>query len=443
MKSFGNFLSEATKANSLARQQADRMGLKSDGHGGWYDDRGEFVAKTVGGKLEFYNKDSVPGKDRDQTPQEKERSGQAPDPPVSDEAKAAEKQGEVSAAAAQATAGTPAAQVQGQVSAQNAQQAATADQQQAVRQTTPADVPKTKGTLTIAFGRFNPPTVGHEKLLDTVAANSDDGDYIIIPSRSEDKKKNPFGVDRKAALMRQMYPNHAERIVNDAGNRTIFDVLTKAHNDGYANVRVVGGGDRVKEFEKLTNKYNGSTYQFDNIEVISAGDRDPDGEGIEGMSASKMRKAAAENDFRAFRKGIPKSIDNDTAIAIFRELQGAMGIEVEEEQAESWQIAPRLNLQALRENYVSDVVFNIGDTIVHDATGMIAEIVRKGTNYLICVSEDSKMFKAWTQDVSESNSAASTPKEREVGTDSLRSFLQKLTPGEKVQSYINKNRKPS
>ena len=201
--------------------------------------------------------------------------------------------------------------------------------------------------------------------------------------------------------------------------------------------------DRVKEFEKLTNKYNGSTYQFDNIEVISAGDRDPDGEGIEGMSASKMRKAAAENDFRAFRKGIPKSIDNDTAIAIFRELQGAMGIEVEEEQAESWQIAPRLNLQALRENYVSDVVFNIGDTIVHDATGMIAEIVRKGTNYLICVSEDSKMFKAWTQDVSESNSAASTPKEREVGTDSLRSFLQKLTPGEKVQSYINKNRKPS
>ena len=77
MKSFGKFLSEATKANSLAKQQADRMGLKSDGHGGWYDDRGEFVAKTVGGKLEFYNKDSQPGKDRDQTPEEKERSGRA------------------------------------------------------------------------------------------------------------------------------------------------------------------------------------------------------------------------------------------------------------------------------------------------------------------------------------------------------------------------------
>ena len=443
MKSFGNFLSEATKANSLAIQQADRMGLKSDGHGGWYDERGEFVAKTVGDKLEFYNKDSQPGeKDRDQTDKEKTMSAQAPDMPVSDEAKA-EKQAKDSAAAAAATAGTPAAAVQGEVSAKNAKQAAATDQAQAVRQTAPADVPKTKGTLTIAFGRFNPPTTGHEKLLNTVASKSDDGDYIIIPSRSEDKKKNPLGADRKAALMRQMYPDHAERIVNDTGNRTIFDVLTKAHNDGYANVRVVGGGDRVKEFEKLTNKYNGSTYQFDNIEVISAGERDPDGEGVEGMSASKMRKAASEDDFRAFRKGLPKSIDNDTAIAIFREVQGAMGIEYEEEAAEEWEIAPRLNLKALRENYVADAIFNIGDSIVHDATGMIAEIVRKGTNYLICVSEDQKMFKAWTQDVSESGSAASTPKEREVGTDSLRSFLQRLTPGEKVQSYINKNKKPS
>ena len=443
MKSFGHFLSEATKANSLAIQQADRMGLKSDGHGGWYDERGEFVAKTVGGKLEFYNKDSQPGeKDRDQTPTEKTMSAQAPDMPVSDEAKA-EKQAKDSAVAAAATANTPLANAQGEVSAKNAEQAAAADQAQAVRQTTPADVPKTKGTLTIAFGRFNPPTTGHEKLLDTVASKSDDGDYIIIPSRSEDKKKNPLGADRKAALMRQMYPDHAERIVNDTGNRTIFDVLTKAHNDGYANVRVVGGGDRVKEFEKLTNKYNGSTYQFDNIEVISAGERDPDGEGVEGMSASKMRKAASEDDFRAFRKGLPKSIDNDTAISIFRELQDAMGIEYEQETAEEWEIAPRLNLKALRENYVADAIFNIGDKIVHDATGMVAEIVRKGTNYLICVSEDQKMFKAWTQDVSESSSAASTPKEREVGTDSLRAFLQKLTPGEKVQSYINKNKKPS
>ena len=90
--------------------------------------------------------------------------------------------------------------------------------------------------------------------------------------------------------MRQMYPDHAEKIVNDSNNKTIFDVLRNAHNDGYANVRVVGGGDRVKEFEKLVNKYNGSTYQFDNIDVINAGDRDPDGEGVEGMSASKMRK---------------------------------------------------------------------------------------------------------------------------------------------------------
>ena len=275
--------------------------------------------------------------------------------------------------------------------------------------------------------------------MDTVAGSSDDNDYIIVPSRSEDKKKNPLGADRKAALMRQLYPDHAEKIVNDPGNRTIFDVLRKAHNDGYANVRVVGGGDRVKEYDKLVNKYNGSTYQFDNIEIVSAGDRDPDGEGVEGMSASKMRKAAKDNDFRTFKTGMPKGMDNETLMTIFTELQDAMGIK-REVAAEDWEIAPRLHAKQLREEYINENVFNIGDTITHDSTGMIGEIVRKGANHLICVTEDKKMFKTWTSDVS-GGSSDSTPKEREVGTDSLRAFLQKLTPGEKVQSFINKNNK--
>ena len=282
--------------------------------------------------------------------------------------------------------------------------------------------------------------------MDKVAASSDDGDYVIIPSRSEDKKKNPLGVDRKAAIMRQLYPDHAERIVNDTGNRTIFDVMRKAHNDGYANVRVVGGGDRVKEYEKLINKYNGSTYQFDNIEVINAGDRDPDSDDTDGMSASKMRKAAKDNDFAAFKKGMPKAMGNDVLVSIFTELQDAMGIKPKEAAvAENWEVAPKLHLPELREEYVSNNVFNIGDIISHDPTGMVAEIVRKGANHLICVTEDDKMFKTWTQDVSSADlkpqPAKSTAKEREVGTDSLRAFLQRITPGEKVQSSINKNNK--
>ena len=405
MKSFVSFLAEAT---SKASQQAARMGLKGDGHGGWYDSKGEFVAKTEGGKLVFFNANQQDGeRDPNQSEKDKKLSGRTPakpnpgkqaqetDPRTQGGGKPQPESAEQMAGAAQ--------QVAQNDPSVSPQQAATAAVAQAAEngQTGPADVPKTKGTLTIAFGRFNPPTTGHGKLLDKVAASSDDGDYIIIPSRSEDKKKNPIGIDRKAALMRQMYPDHAERIVNDAGNRTIFDVLRKAHNDGYANVRVVGGGDRVKEYEKLVNKYNGSTYAFDNIEVVNAGDRDPDADGDEGMSASKMRKAAKDNDFRAFRKGMPKSIDNEAAAAIFSELQDAMGVVPKEPaMAEEWEIAPRLDPQGLREHYIREDIFNIGDYIVHDSTGMVGEIVRKGANHLICVTEDQKMFKAWTQDIS-------------------------------------------
>ena len=132
-------------------------------------------------------------------------------------------------------------------------------------------------------------------------------------------------------------------------------------------------------------------------------------------------------------------------MAIFTELQSAMGIEIAEPAvAEGWEIAPRLYPQELREEYISENIFNIGDIITHDSTGLVGEIVRKGTNHLICVSEDKKMFKTWTQDVSHGpggGSAESTPKQREVGTDSLRSFLQKLTPGERIQSFINNNNK--
>ena len=221
-----------------------------------------------------------------------------------------------------------------------------------------------------------------------------------------------------------MYPDHAERIVNDTSNRTIFDVLRKAHEQGYANIRVVGGGDRVKEYDKLVNKYNGSTYQFDNVEVVNAGDRDPDSDGAEGMSASKMRKAAKDNDFRAFLEGLPQSIDNETAMGIFTELQDAMGV-VPKEPAfvEDWQIAPRLFAQELREEYIQENVFNIGDSITHDSTGMVAEIVRKGTNHLICVTEDQKMFKTWTQDVSPIESSVGIVSR--LGT-SFRNFISNL-----------------
>ena len=396
MKTLFQFLSE-----SNAVQQATRMGLKSDGHGGWYDNKGEFVAKTERGSLKFFNKrQRIGGQDPRQTEKEKRIST--------------------------GTSAEPAAEP--------------------VMTMQPAEVEKTKGTLTIAFGRFNPPTTGHEKLLDTVASSSDEDDYMIVPSRSQDKKKNPLDADTKVSVMQKMFPKHKNKIVNDANNRTIFDVLKKAHNDGYTNVRIVGGGDRVKEFDKLANDYNGKLYQFDNVEVMSAGDRDPDSDDVTGMSASKQRKAAAEGDIKSFMKGVPKSLSQKDAEELFKKIRTAMNIK---EGWSLWEIAPKFDWQGLRENYIGEKIFRVGQMVENMNNGLVGRIIRRGANHLICVTEDKIMFKSWIKDVSESVVNGTTESgvpadQREVGTDAFRKYVERLVPGSSYgRHFINKYRKNS
>lgn len=375
MKSFIQFIVEATSPS----EQATRLGLQGDGHGGWYDRRtGEFVAKTERGKLKFYNKRQRIGA---QDPSQSQHEKDVPSPSYNDPKLTQPQQAEP---------------IQ-QEPAPEPQQT-----QQPPEQVGPPPVEKTKGTLTIAFGRFNPPTVGHQQLMDVAAqsAESDEGDYLIFPSRSHDKKKNPFDPDTKISYMRKMFPQHSERIVNDASYKTIFDVLKKAHNDGYTNVRIVGGADRVKEFEKLSTNYNGQLYAFDNIEVVSAGERDPDAKGVEGMSASRMRLAAAEGDFRKFREGLPAEMRRKEAQELFNNLRVAMGVEIEENW-NVWEIAPKFDFQTLRENYVTQKIFQIGQLVENLNTGLVGRIIRRGTNYLICVTESGVMFKSWIKDVSE------------------------------------------
>ena len=396
MKSFFQFLSE-----SQAVQQATRMGLKSDGHGGWYDNKGEFVAKTEKGTLKFFNK--------------RQRIG-AQDPRQS------EKEKRISTGSSAEPAPEP----------------------QMVME--PPEVEKTKGTLTIAFGRFNPPTTGHEKLLDKVASSSDDSDYIIVPSRSQDAKKNPLDPDTKVSVMQKMFPKHKNNIVNDKNNRTIFDVLKKAHTDGYTNVRILGGADRVKEFEKLTGDYNGKLYNFDNVEVMSAGARDPDSEDVTGMSASKQRKAAAEGDIKAFMKGVPKSLSQKDAEELFKKIRKAMNIK---EGWSLWEIAPKFDWQGLRENYIGEKIFRVGQMVENMNNGLVGRIIRRGANHLICVTEDKIMFKSWIKDVSESVVNGTTQSgvpadQREVGTDAFRKYVETMVPGSSYgRHFINKYRKKS
>jgi len=477
MKSFFQFLNES------AAQQAARLGLKGDGHGGWYDrTTNEFVAKTEKGKLKFYNKrQQVGGTDPDQTELEKNIS----DPNFNDPAlqQQAPPQEEMPPEEQMPTSDDLRAQAdQMDAEAAEAEMQQAAEMQAAVQSKLqspdlaagPPPVPKTKGTLTIGFGRFNPPHAGHEQLMNIAAdsAAADKGDYIIVPSRSQDKKKNPLDADTKVSMMRQLFPQHSARIQNDANTRTIFDVLKKAHNDGYTNVRIIGGSDRVKEFDKLANGYNGSLYQFDNVEVLSSGDRDESSEGIEGLSASRMRLAAQENDFKTFYRHLQREepvmdpetgemvpavdemgqplVDPETgemipatqvvplvnrpmAKQMFADIQMSMGMGMNEEWG-IWEMAPKLDQQTLRENYVSETIFRIGEMVENLNTGLVGRIVRRGANHLICVTEDKIMFKSWIKDVNEAVVNGTTKSgvsadQRLVGTKEHFNYVASMVPG--------------
>ena len=170
-----------------------------------------------------------------------------------------------------------------------------------------------KDTVVFSFGRFNPPTSGHEKLMDKVAAvaKKENADFMVFPSHSQNPKKDPLSHKDKVNFMRKMFPRYKGNIMSDKGARTAFNIVPILYDKGYKRCIMVVGGDRVVEFKKTLNKYNGvkgkhGFYDFENgVEIVSAGERDPDAEGVTGMSASKMRAAAAANDYDSFEKGLP------------------------------------------------------------------------------------------------------------------------------------------
>jgi len=392
MKSFFRFLSEAKE--SQAASQAKRMGLKGDGHGGWYNPQGEFVAKTEKGELKFYNQGQKVGQ-RD-TPQQRTKANQ--------------------------------------------QVAAT----QAATTPTPPEAPskpeeekpaKEGGSVTLVFGRFNPPTVGHQKLLNSASNVSGGSELRIYPSRSQDPKKNPLDPSTKIKYMKMMFPKYEENIIDDDKMKTIFDVLVTADEDGFNDVTIVVGADRLGEFKNLANKYNGDLYTFDSINIISAGERDADSAGVEGMSASKMRKAAADNDFDTFRMGIPKSLDDKETKALFNTLRKSMKVTAKESYS-LWEIAPKMDWQGLRENYYTKKIFRMGSLVENLNTGLVGEVMRRGANHLICVTEEGWMFKSWIKDLMEytevkMDKQMRTPQKPNtlIGTTGYFKYAARQTPG--------------
>ena len=386
MRSFNNFLKEATETS--ASRQAKLLGLVGDGHGGWYDAKGKFVAKTEKGKLKFYGQGGAKPEDDKPAPK---KPAQAPAP---------------------------------------VKRVKSVQQQQEK----PQEEKKSEG-IVLVFGRFNPPTIGHQKLLQSAQreAKRTNGDLKIYPSRTQDAKKNPLDPGTKINFMKQMFPDYEESIIDDAGTKTIFDALTSAYNEKYKNATIVVGQDRLSEFQGLAQKYNGSDlYNFENIVVVSGGARDPDADDVTGMSASKMRAYATDGDFQSFVKGLPPALKAMQKRELFNNVRKSMNVK----ESYLWEIAPKLDPDTLREEYRNGNILNIGDMVENINTGLHGEVIRRGTNYVICVCENGIMFKSWLKDLQEYTEVKMDSMMRDkihpntlVGTKGFLKYLKTMTPG--------------
>ena len=244
--------------------------------------------------------------------------------------------------------------------------------------------------LIFAFGRFNPPTTGHAKLMKEVItqARKNNANHIVYASASTDKRSNPLDVNTKVKFMKKMFPQN--NIKAAGGTQRTFMEILKFFNKMYGEVIMVAGSDRLREFQALADKYNGRDYEYKKITVVSSGERDPDAEGVSGMSASKMREMAKNNDYRNFKSGVTGLSDSDTR-ELFNAVKKGMGIS---EGIESF--TNFLN-NDLREEYHQERIFNVGDIIEH-MDGSMGMIVRRGSNY-VSYESDGLIKKAWLYDI--------------------------------------------
>ena len=256
-------------------------------------------------------------------------------------------------------------------------------------------------SLAFTFGRFNPPTIGHEKLINKVASVRAD-DYRIYLSRSEDAKKNPLGANEKLRIMKKMFPRHARKIEINTTNM-ILDICTKLYKQGVTEIFMVVGSDRVREFETIINKYNDiksrhGHYNFDNVNVLSAGERDPDAEGASGMSASKMRAAAAKGDMASFQRGLPRGVNADEIMKAVRQGMQIAANYIYMKKAKPIASLNEFEQQQVRDLYIREQIFNLGDEVDYVKEDIKGKIVRKGTNYIVVEDNKNNLHKAWIWD---------------------------------------------
>ena len=228
-------------------------------------------------------------------------------------------------------------------------------------------------------------------------ARQKSGKTFIFGSFSQDKKKNPLSHQQKMKYLKQMFPNEMRGNKPVSGLRTAIEVAV--YLNSYDNLVMVVGSDRVSEFQKLLDTYNGvdgprhGMYSFKKIEVVSAGDRDPDAEGVTGMSASKMRQLRRRR-HGFLSKGLPAGYDGTE---LFNDVRKGMGIQREIKSFKP--VSEMDNMEWVREQYFQNMIYEIGEWVKDKKTGIVGEVVKRGTNYVTVVQEDFSLHKIWLEDL--------------------------------------------
>jgi hypothetical protein len=255
--------------------------------------------------------------------------------------------------------------------------------------------------VVITFGRFQPPTIGHEKLIEKLVSLSSGNKYRIYTSQTEDTKSNPLAYDEKIKFLRKVFPKHGRNIIEDTSIRNAFDAFTKLYEQGFTKVTLVVGEDRVDEFKRQLIKYNGvearhGFYNFkDGIVIESAGERDPDADDISGMSSSKLREAAAANDLETFSKGLPKVFSEATEL--FNAVRSGLGLTETKAVRKHVQLS---SVSETREDFVKGTLFKKGDAVRIIESNEVGVIAERGPNFVV-VKTSSGNYRKWLTAIEE------------------------------------------